>query len=194
MSDIAGPLAAWRRSEGLTQTELARRLGVSQQAISYWERGKDLPGAAHMAQIRTLLSQSGELNIEKTFIRDQTTMRALFDCEDMRLLGVSAGFAKVWPDFSRMIDVPLRGDLVNESAALYDDPSVRSAIMRKEIIAASGVSERQVRLDKDFAFKHRWFVRIRQFGARFVGDMLFEPCAVDVPTGVERLLKPDEWT
>lgn len=193
MSHIAGPLMAWRRSEGLTQTDLARRLGVSQQAISYWERGKDIPGPSHMAQIRSLLTQSGELNIEKAFIRNQTTVRALFDCDDLKLLGVSAGFANIWPDFSRMIDVPLRNDLVNESAALYGDASFRAAIMRKDIVAAAGVSERHVRLEKDIAFKHRWFVRMRHFGARMVGDMIFETCDADVPTGLECLVKPDEW-
>lgn len=193
MSGIAGPLAAWRRSEGLTQTDLARRLGVSQQAVSYWERGKDVPGPAHMAQIRSLLTQSGELNIEKAFIRNQTTIRALFDCDDLRLLGVSAGFAALWPDFSRLIDVPLRNDLVNESAALYGDASFRKAIMCKDIVAAAGVSERHVRLDKDIAFKHRWFVRIRHFGARMVGDMIFEPCNADAPTGLEHLVTPEEW-
>lgn len=194
ISDIAGPLAAWRRSEGLTQAELALRLGVSQQAISYWERGRDVPGAAHMAKIRQLLTQSGELNAEKAFIRDQQTVRAVFDCDDLRMLACSAGFNAVWPQFAQLIEVPMRDDLVNESAVLYADTSFRQAIAKKEIFAISGISERHVRLPSDQPFKHRWFMRVRHFGSRMVGDMIFEPCHPDASVGVELFLKPDEWT
>ncbi len=194
MSDIAGPLAAWRRSEGLTQAELALKLGVSQQAISYWERGRDVPGSAHMAKIRQLLSQSGELNVEKAFIRNQRTVRAVFDCDDLRMLAVSAGFNAVWPQFAQLLEVPMRDDLVNESAELYADSGFRQAIAKKEIIAVSGTSERHVRLPSDYPFKHRWFMRVRHFGSRMVGDMIFEPCPSDSPVGVDLFLKPDEWS
>ncbi len=33
----------WRRKYGISQEELAKRLGVTQQAVAYWESGKKHP-------------------------------------------------------------------------------------------------------------------------------------------------------
>lgn len=43
---IGGFIAALRKERGLTQKELAERLGVSDRAVSKWERGLNLPDAA----------------------------------------------------------------------------------------------------------------------------------------------------
>lgn len=36
-------LLAWRNNKGLTQTEVSRRLGVSQTSVCDWERGNKSP-------------------------------------------------------------------------------------------------------------------------------------------------------
>lgn len=36
-------LATWRKAEGLTQTEAARRVGISKQLLSAYETGKQVP-------------------------------------------------------------------------------------------------------------------------------------------------------
>lgn len=38
-------LKSWRESRGLTQAQLARRLGVDQMTVSRWERGSGRRGA-----------------------------------------------------------------------------------------------------------------------------------------------------
>ena len=40
-----------RRLAGLTQSELARRLGTAQSAVSNWERGRDTPRVDTLARI-----------------------------------------------------------------------------------------------------------------------------------------------
>ena len=42
------PLALWRLALGITQETLAKRLGVTRQTISNWERG-DVPSVALLA-------------------------------------------------------------------------------------------------------------------------------------------------
>ncbi len=44
-----------RRQLGLTQTEFAKRLGVSMQAVSFWERGTRSPTGLYARAIRALL-------------------------------------------------------------------------------------------------------------------------------------------
>ena len=47
-------LIKWRTEQGLTQIELARRLGVSGPTISSWEVGGKKPGARTMQRISAL--------------------------------------------------------------------------------------------------------------------------------------------
>lgn len=52
--NIASDLAAARTNAGFTQTEAARRLGVDQSAVSYWESGKNIPRASMLVKMADL--------------------------------------------------------------------------------------------------------------------------------------------
>lgn len=52
-------IANLRTREGLTQADLADRLGVDQTTISRWERRLDLPGIRMRLRLRDLLRSSG---------------------------------------------------------------------------------------------------------------------------------------
>ena len=52
--NIAAALAAARINAGLTQTEAARRLGVDQSTVSFWESGKKLPRASMLVKLADL--------------------------------------------------------------------------------------------------------------------------------------------
>lgn len=46
-----------RQQRRWTQVELARRLGVSQSTISFWERGIESPSVSHQVQLVTLMPE-----------------------------------------------------------------------------------------------------------------------------------------
>lgn len=48
-------IALARESRGLTQAQLAEKLGVSSQQVSQWERGDVKPSAENVAKIMTAL-------------------------------------------------------------------------------------------------------------------------------------------
>ncbi|MEF3304859.1 helix-turn-helix domain-containing protein [Paenibacillus sp. GYB003] len=55
MRHIGAQIAELRKNGGMTQTELAERLGVTHQAVSKWERGVSLPDLPTFAQLALLL-------------------------------------------------------------------------------------------------------------------------------------------
>lgn len=44
-------IVRWRNRAGMTQSELARRVGVQEAMLSRWERGKHVPGANAVAAL-----------------------------------------------------------------------------------------------------------------------------------------------
>lgn len=51
-------LAKFRRDANMTQMEVAEKLGISFQAVSYWERGKTMPDISKLVQIARLYNVS----------------------------------------------------------------------------------------------------------------------------------------
>lgn len=48
-------IAELRKGKGLTQAQLAERIGLSNKAVSKWETGKSLPDASIMIDLRDFL-------------------------------------------------------------------------------------------------------------------------------------------
>lgn len=48
-------IRAWRESNGLSQSQLARRIGVQPSTVSYWESGTNLPSAKHLEMLAAAL-------------------------------------------------------------------------------------------------------------------------------------------
>ena len=49
-----------RKSEGLTQKELAQKLGISFQAVSKWERGDTLPDTGLLLELCDILNTTAD--------------------------------------------------------------------------------------------------------------------------------------
>lgn len=56
-----------RLAAGLTQSQLAKRMGVSQAAIGNWEAGRDIPSPEFIPRLAKLFKMSAE---EVTYIFD----------------------------------------------------------------------------------------------------------------------------
>ncbi len=54
---IGRKLEVWRTSLGLSQRDFAKITGFAHQSICRWEKGRRSPSAAHIAQIRAVLSE-----------------------------------------------------------------------------------------------------------------------------------------
>ena len=59
-TSLGGTIAALRKERGMTQLELARQLGVTDKAVSKWERGLSCPDLYTFPQLAEILGASVE--------------------------------------------------------------------------------------------------------------------------------------
>ena len=51
-------IKAYRKQYGMSQAELAKRVGVERSAVAKWESGKSLPQAAHLVKLAEIFGCS----------------------------------------------------------------------------------------------------------------------------------------
>jgi transcriptional regulator with XRE-family HTH domain len=185
-------LRIWRQAHQMHQKELAHRLGVTQQAVSYWENGRDIPSPKMVTQLRSLMVSPDPLEVEKAFIHNQSSVRALVDVDGIRLVGYSHGYAAVWDDFLQVLGKPVEDKLINELQTFAGSQSLKHQITTNELVMMSGVSLRHLDIDLGPEFKHRLHVCFRRHGQKMYADMVFEPCDQSLETGIDLMLRPDE--
>ncbi len=76
-------IAGARRDNGLSQEDVAERLGVTFQAVSLWERDQAFPGMEHLKQLAELLGVSVSYITEDKTGQVFTTRKNLFDWDHM---------------------------------------------------------------------------------------------------------------
>lgn len=187
-------LRAWRRLNGIKQAALAEMLGVSQTAVSIWENGHDLPSAARLARIESLMANvaSSELALERLFVERQQGVRALFDTDGTRLLAVSRGYRALWPQTAELQGSFFVEYLVNEAQHITTDPTLAQAILSGDLVLASGYSMRMTSLELDEMVPHRWHACFRRYGARTIVDVVSEPGDAGRAPGIDDLVYLDE--
>lgn len=79
--NIKETLKFYRKQYKLTQTELGEKLGVSQDAISQWEKGKAQPNYEILRKLCILFDISGDevLDIETESQRNQVNVNRSFN-------------------------------------------------------------------------------------------------------------------
>jgi transcriptional regulator with XRE-family HTH domain len=103
MSDVE-PVNYWgsfvlsfRRLHSLTQDQLAERLKVSQQTVSRWEAGQQIPDPRSQSALRSVLGEAdlNSLKIWKERIRRASGFDALLDAE-LRIVCISGRIAETF--------------------------------------------------------------------------------------------------
>ena len=56
-----------RKQQGMSQAELASKLGVTQQAVGKWESGKSSPDPTTVARIAEILSTTADFLLDTSF-------------------------------------------------------------------------------------------------------------------------------
>ena len=172
---------------------------MTQSAISRWESGQDAPGPATLKRLQDAMTGAmrDDLAIERMALLGQSSIRAIYDVDGIRLRAISGGFSALWPKFSLLEGVSLADNVVGESAQLVNSPDFMRALKRRDIAFVRGVSDMHVDFLEDSYLRHRWHMVCRAVGPRTYVEMLYEPCDPTTPTGVEKLATVDDvvlWT
>ena len=86
---IGGVIATMRKNAGMTQAELADMLGVTDKAVSKWERGEAMPDITFLPQIASFYHVSiddllgvGEIKRQEKIDQYRTSFTKLYhDCK-----------------------------------------------------------------------------------------------------------------
>ena len=68
---LADKIVDLRKSKGVSQEELAERLGVSRQAVSRWENGSAMPDAANLLQLSKLFGVTADYLLNDDYQSDE---------------------------------------------------------------------------------------------------------------------------
>lgn len=102
--NFADKLKAIRKREGLSQEDLAEKIGVSRQAVTKWETGRGMPDIENIlilaeifkTSIDDLISASSDIEKEKS----EFTSETIYDIDSAKNFDInigSAGFLEVGP-------------------------------------------------------------------------------------------------
>jgi transcriptional regulator with XRE-family HTH domain len=187
-------LRRWRRETGMTQQQLAEKLGVTQSVVSRWERGIETPGFRMIRRIEGLVAGAdilSGLHRELAGMRTLSIGRALFDLDGLRLLGASHGFARQWPQthggatLDTIQGVPLLDRVTGEVGAVLQDDETLYRMRCMEYVALSCVTERSTDLEIAHGIRYRTHGAVRRIGAQTVLDVTYETVSPEVPLGLE---------
>lgn len=102
---FSSKLRELRAKKGLSQAELAKRLGVTQQAVGRWERDKNLPDNDVLKKISVMF------NVSIDYLLDNQTHQ-----KDLLPVLTPKDERQIARDLENMLDS------LNEAAAMSDDP------------------------------------------------------------------------
>ena len=88
---IGSFIAARRKDNGLTQSQLAERLGITDKAVSKWETGKSMPDLSLFCPLCGLLHITLNELLSGEFISDEN----LKEKSEQILTSSQAGLAKI---------------------------------------------------------------------------------------------------
>ena len=110
-----------RKKQGVSQAELAAKLGVTQQAVGKWESGKSSPDPATVARIAEILSTTADFLLDTAFTYEMGLIAQLL--QKVRRQFVLEGHnAELWDETARRFEhvAPLPLDLLPADSMLRE--------------------------------------------------------------------------
>lgn len=187
-------LRLWRRANLWTQASVAELLGVTQAAVSRWERGRDMPSPEMRRRLRNMMASGtlDDMTVERLLLSRQSGWRVLLYLENLTLIAVSKDILKVWPIVATWMDKPLLPRLLGEAKEVFTDKQLMQEIRRGKIALISAVSSESIKIGEPKMARHRWTAGFRQAGTRMVVDLFSEPALPEEPDGVDEILRFDQ--
>lgn len=116
-----------RKNAGLSQEQLAEKIGVSRQAVTKWETGKGLPDIENIVIIseifKTTLDELVSADIpKKANTPDTYTSETAYDIERIKRFDIKIGYAekiKISSDSGGKIRVILKSDTLSNIGELF---------------------------------------------------------------------------
>lgn len=116
-----------RKNAGLSQEQLAEKIGVSRQAVTKWETGKGLPDIENIVIIAEIFKTTLDELIsadarEKAQMPDVYTSETAYDIEKIKRFDLKIGYAdriKIGSDAGGKIRVILKSDTLSNIGELF---------------------------------------------------------------------------
>ncbi len=127
MGDIGKRIKIARKYKGLSQDELAKRIGVAQQNIARWEKGERIPGAKNLIKISKALDVSIDwiLTGESSFmVKDGKKSKEKEDIiqfvlEDPEMKNLFVFLSHISLNFRKKIDKLIKTGFTYKEALLF---------------------------------------------------------------------------
>ncbi|SIR06496.1 Helix-turn-helix [Rhizobium sp. RU20A] len=138
VTDLVAHLRSYRLKMGLSQSDIAWKLGVSLPTISRWERGVARPDLRAIGAIIDFMRRA-DSHDAATLVRNVARSREsrnLWEGEDIRYLVGSRRELLETPQLRSLVGEPIRRYLAGSYAMMVEDRAVWSALRRHEIASA----------------------------------------------------------
>lgn len=144
-SNLGRKISEYRQNKGLTQEELAGRIGVTPQALSKWERGQSLPDLSLLVDLCQMLGCSADdllgISVMKITENDDETSQN-----------------EIWANLRNCLE-PLELTFGEGLVSAFTDPSYMEQIIQvRKNLSKEGILTPLVRIRDDMELDTREFV------------------------------------
>ncbi|MCH9765617.1 MAG: helix-turn-helix domain-containing protein [Alphaproteobacteria bacterium] len=125
----------YRLRHGLSQSEMAKLMNVSQRTISRWERGEDRPGIAYKKRLRDLALEPPEILLRTltAAVARCPAPRALSRSQNLQLVAVSKPALEKRPSIAQWYGCNLAQIATGVLQEMLDDRELQNSISKREV-------------------------------------------------------------
>lgn len=184
----------YRMRHGLSQTEMARMMDVSQRTISRWERGEDNPGIQFKKRLRDLALEPPEVFLRALIasVKHCPAPRALSRFQNLELIAVSQPAILKRPSIEHWIGKNLTRIASGLLQQMLDDHDLQRSISSGEIVGITTVAGSVLDTRESAAIaKYRTTISYFFHEGVLYSDAISAPANADEPEGFTPLYADD---